>query len=172
MRNGILKLMAPVLAGLGMLAAAVGAGAEEHEPTMISIIEAVGIAQTNMKANLLAAELDTKDDTLCYKVDVSKAGNHFQLWINAHTGTIVRARKPFFSNLWIDVAAGEKLRLANNVPSPLDWLRVVESETGGTIDYVRFEIEDDQPQYDIGLATNAGAAEIVIDALTGKRKPE
>jgi uncharacterized membrane protein YkoI len=171
MRNAMLKLMVPVLAGLGMLAA-VGARADEHAPAMISIIEAIEIAQTNMKANLLGAELDTKDDTLCYKVDVSKAGNHFQLWINAHTGTIVRARKPFFSNLWIDVAAGEKLKIANNVPSPTNWLRAVESETGGTIDYVRFAIEDDQPEYEVGLATGAGAAEIVIDALTGNRKPE
>lgn len=172
MKKNMKKLMAQGLAAIGILAVSNGLRAEEHEPGMIGLIEASVIAEQNLKANLLEAELDTKDDTLCYKIDLSKAGDHFQLWINAHSGTILRARKPFVSNLWIDIAAGEKYRIANSMPSPTPWLRAVEAETGGKIEYVRFDIEDDQPQYEVGLVTDAGTAEIVIDALTGSRKAD
>lgn len=171
MRNAFGKWVMPLVACANLLAMTCAASAEEYEPAMIGLIDATVIAETNLKANLLEVELDTKDDTLCYKIDLSKAGDHFQVWINAHTGTVVRARKPFFSNLWIDVAAGEKLKLANSVPAPTEWLRAIEAETGGTVEYVRFEIEDDQPQYEVGVVTGAGSAELVIDALTGARKP-
>ncbi len=143
--------------------------AEEHNPELIGLIRAGEIAEQNLNARLIEAELDTKDDILCYKIDVAKAGDHFQLWINAHTGSILRAKKPFLSNLWIDVAAGKRLKVARNVPSVLPHMRRLQQETGGDVQYMRFDIADDQPQYEVEIMTQAGPTELLVDAVTGAR---
>lgn len=172
MTTGIRRWLMAFVALMGLVTYGRVALSEEYAPAVIGLVDATVIAENNLKASLLNAELDTKDDTLCYKVDVAKGGNLFQIWINAHTGMVVRAKKPFLSNLWIDVAAGERLKVVANVPKPTAWLRTLERETGGTIEYVRFDIDDGQPAYEVGLVTEAGSAEIVIDALTGERKPD
>ncbi|WCL55284.1 PepSY domain-containing protein [Gimibacter soli] len=144
---------------------------DTETPVLIGVTRAVEIAEAALNANLLRADLNTRDDKLTYQIDLAKAGEYFRVWIDAKDGELVKADKPFSSNLWADLFDGGRLKAAATMPPAGPRLRALEAEVRGKVQHVRFDLEDNRAQYEIDVTTGAGTAELVLDALSGEQSP-
>lgn len=155
----------------GILFSLADCSADALDEQFMGLTRASAIVEQNVKGQILHGEMDTEQDILCYRFDIAKTGVLFRVWVDAQSGRIVKSRKPWLTNLWDDIFGLEKMNLGSKTLPVSIILKKLESDTGGRAELVKVKSTDGPITYEVELATSAGPATVVLDALTGRRTP-
>lgn len=156
-----------ILTAASMLALSGAAAAQPAPP--IGATRAVAIAEKSLSARALEADLDVDGGRPVYEVELVRGGSLYEARIDAASGKLLGTRKKRMESVWAGWFDKAKL---DRVPAPLaTTLAALERETGGKVEEVGFDSENRRAVYEVELTTNAGTAEVAIDAVTGKRLP-
>ncbi len=160
----------PILAAAALVGAAGTAVAQgTAAPQLIGATRAVAIAEKALSARALEADLDHEKGRMVYEIELVRGGALYEARIDATSGKLLSQSKKRMESVWAGWFDKGKL---DKAPKPLSaTLAALESETGGTVEEVGFDTDNGRAVYEVELTTNAGTAEIAIDAATGKRLP-
>ncbi|MDO9488934.1 MAG: PepSY domain-containing protein [Sphingomonadaceae bacterium] len=158
----------PALAATALFATAAIAQSPQA-PQPIGATRAVAIAEKALSARALEADLDIEKGQMVYEVELVRGGALYEARIDAMSGTLLSQDKKRMESVWAGWFDKDKLAKATQPLSAT--LAALEAETGGTVEEVGFDTDNGRAVYEVELTTNAGTAEIAIDAATGKRLP-
>lgn len=154
-----------------IISAAIGlpAIAQSNDEGLVRISRAVNVAERQLSARAIEAELETSGGRLVYEIDLVRGETLHRARVDARSGRLISVIKPRAENFvrsWID---GERLRRGGKAAPLADRLVALEQHSGGEVKEVAFALKKGRALYDIELATHAGTGHVLIDAHSGER---
>lgn len=159
----------PLLLALAMLGASMPVQAAANVSQMIGVTRAVEIAEHNAGGQVIEVELDRTNNRATYEVELAKGQAIHELRIDARSGRILARSSSRIGNYWRQVFASDSLSSAGRSRPLSELLKKLEASTGGRVMEASFEMEGGKPRYEVEIATDAGIAELYLDAKTGHR---
>ncbi|MFC3052523.1 PepSY domain-containing protein [Kordiimonas pumila] len=145
--------------------------AEGKTTSLISLTHAISIAEDRIKAQAIEAKMATSDNKVVYEIDLLHTGKLYEITMDAENGDFLKAKTPMLEGLWHKLLHPNRLKIAETLEPLSKMLQAFEQKTGGSVQQVALYLDDDQPFYGIKLQTDAGIADIELNALTGERTP-
>lgn len=143
--------------------------AQPDDDGLVGVTRAVTVAERQLSARAIEAELETRSGRLVYEVDLVRGETLHRATIDARSGRLLSSDKPRIENWirsWVDL---DRLRQGGRVAPLGGRLAALERQSGGQVHEVEFSLRKGRPIYTIELSTHAGTGEVRIDALTGER---
>lgn len=173
------KLIIGAISATVILGGAVVAGAAKNdvptvnlqqtskEKNIISSDEAIKIALKKVDGIVDSVELESKNGQSYYEVEIDTVDAEYDFDIDAITGEILSFKEDKQDD--DDKMKIDKSNAAqNNYITSQKAIEIAEKAVNGKVMEIDLDDEDGQMIYEIELKTNAGEAELKLDAVTGK----
>jgi len=162
--------MRTVLALAAILFAHAPLAAQVLPSSTIGLPQALAIAERVTGGRVTEAELERRGGRQIYEVEVMREKTLRRLSIDAQTGRVLKSSPLRIKSLWARWFDSDEVRQAGRARPLAAALTDLERRTGGQVRDVSFDVEGSgRAYYEIEIVTPAGATELHLDALTGKR---
>lgn len=137
--------------------------------SVISLTRALAIAERSSGGRIVDGELEYRGGRAIYEIETISRAQLREFIIDAHTGRILGSSPLRIKSLWRRWFNSEEVRHAARARPLAATLDDLEKRTGGKVTDVSFDFEHGRAQYEIEIVTPAGATDLHLDALTGRR---
>lgn len=144
-------------------------GGRTGEAKFIGVTHAVRIAEQEMVARAVEADMERRKGYLVYEVKLVDRDTVFKAYVNARTGEIVSTRSMWLRNQLDYLFGSDRYDVMDATISLGDVLQQLEAASPGVVREVEFDTEGGVPVYEIEMSSPAGEATIYVDVLTGDR---
>lgn len=133
----------------------------KNTKALLSVNEAEKIALQQVNGIVESIELERKSNKLMYEVEVEKADQDYDVYIDAYTGEIYAIDRDDDFDDDVYTTSNQK------IISKEEAIAIAEKKVNGKAVEIDRDEDDGFIKYEIELKTSRGEAEVEIDALTG-----
>lgn len=151
------------------LAAAAGVQAQTPAHGLVRLSKAIGVAESQLSARAIEADLQSRDGRLVYEIDLVRDATLHRAYVDSRSGKLVAVSRPRLENWvlpWID---SQRLREGARAVPLAGRLAQLEERNHGEVKDVEFSVEGGRGVYEVQFVTAAGAGKVRIDGASGKR---
>jgi uncharacterized membrane protein YkoI len=137
--------------------------------SVIGLTRALAIVERSSGGRIVDGELEYRGGRAVYEIETINGDLLREFIVDAHTGSVLGSSPLRIKSLWAHWFNSEEVRHAGRAHPLAAILDGLEKRTDGKVTDVSLEFEHGRAHYEIEIATPAGATDLHLDALTGRR---